>query len=133
MPSLRLGSIAPNFTATTTKGPITFYDFKQSHWSILFSHPEDFTPVCTTELGAVARLDPEFQKRNVKVIGLSCDVLDSHEEWINDINSTQNCSVEFPIIADKSREIATLYDMLDYQDSTNVDLKGMPLTIRFYH
>ncbi|KAJ3338492.1 hypothetical protein HDU91_001213, partial [Kappamyces sp. JEL0680] len=89
-----------------------------------------FTPVCTTELGAVAKLAPEWAKRGVKVIGLSCNTLDSHEKWIQDINETQNCTVAFPIIADADRKVATMYDMLDYYDATNVDKKGMPLTVR---
>ncbi|KAJ3187206.1 hypothetical protein HK101_009457 [Irineochytrium annulatum] len=87
-------------------------------------------PVCTTELGAVARLQPEWEKRNVKVIGLSCNTLESHEQWIADINETQNCQVRFPIIADKSRTVATLYGMLDHQDPTNIDKLGMPFTVR---
>ncbi|KAI8904147.1 thioredoxin-like protein [Gorgonomyces haynaldii] len=127
---MRLGDAAPAFKAQTTKGPIDFYDFKKDTWAILFSHPEDFTPVCTTELGACARLGPEWKRRNCKVIGLSCNFLDSHEEWIKDINETQQCSLDFPIIADPDRTVATLYDMLDYQDSTNVDKMGMPFTVR---
>ncbi|KAI9203327.1 thioredoxin-like protein [Polychytrium aggregatum] len=128
--SLRLGSIAPNFQANTTQGPIDFHQFKQDSWAILFSHPEDFTPVCTTELGAVARLSAEWEKRNVKVIGLSVNTLESHHEWIRDINETQDADVRFPIIADADRRVATLYDMLDHQDPTNVDKQGMPLTVR---
>ncbi|KAI9340276.1 thioredoxin-like protein [Obelidium mucronatum] len=127
---MRLGDIAPDFTAQTTKGELTLHAFKKDSWAILFSHPEDFTPVCTTELGAVARLSSEWTMRGVKVLGLSCSSLEDHHSWIKDINETQNCSVEFPIIADPSRSIATLYDMLDYQDSTNVDKAGMPLTVR---
>ena len=127
---LRLGSVAPNFQAETTQGPIDFHEFKKDSWAILFSHPEDFTPVCTTELGAAARLSKEWKDRGVKIIGLSCNTLLSHEEWIKDINETQNVSLEFPIIADSTRQIATLYDMLDYQDVTNIDKQGMPLTVR---
>jgi alkyl hydroperoxide reductase subunit AhpC len=95
-----------------------------------FHFTEDFTPVCTTELGAVARLSAEWKKRSIKVIGLSCNTLESHQAWIQDINETQNCSLEFPIIADADRRVATLFDMLDYQDPTNIDKKGMPLTVR---
>ncbi|KAJ3044308.1 hypothetical protein HDV00_002628 [Rhizophlyctis rosea] len=127
---LRLGDIAPDFTAQTTKGEIQFQKWKENSWAILFSHPEDFTPVCTTELGRVAKLAPEWEKRNVKVVGLSCNTLESHEQWISDIDETQNTSVQFPIIADADRKIATVYDMLDKQDATNVDKKGMPLTVR---
>ncbi|KAJ3057016.1 hypothetical protein HK097_001500 [Rhizophlyctis rosea] len=127
---LRLGDIAPDFLAQTTKGDIQFHQWKEGTWAILFSHPEDFTPVCTTELGRVAKLAPEWEKRNVKVVGLSCNTLESHEQWIADIDETQNTSVQFPIIADAERKIATVYDMLDKQDATNVDKKGMPLTVR---
>ena len=127
---MRLGDKAPNFTAPTTLGEINFYEFKNDQWAILFSHPEDFTPVCTTELGYVAKLQSEWNSRNVKVLGLSCNTLESHKEWIQDINETQNTKVEFPIIADADRQIAMKFDMLDYQDPTNVDKKGMPLTVR---
>lgn len=130
MAHLRLGSVAPNFDAITTQGPVNFHTWKQGSWSILFSHPEDFTPVCTTELGAVAKLTNEWIARKVKIIGLSCNTLESHQYWIKDINETQKCCVEFPIIADPDRKVATLYDMLDYQDLTNVDKKGMPFTVR---
>ncbi|KAJ3183228.1 hypothetical protein HDU85_002254 [Gaertneriomyces sp. JEL0708] len=127
---LRLGDEAPNFWADTTQGEIEFHAFKEDQWAILFSHPEDFTPVCTTELGAVARLKDEWLKRGVKVLGLSCNDLSSHEEWLKDIDSTQNCHVDFPIIADADRRVATLYNMLDYQDPSNVDRRGMPFTVR---
>ncbi|KAK3808820.1 MAG: thioredoxin-like protein [Linnemannia elongata] len=127
---LRLGSIAPNFDAETTQGPIKFHDFIGNSWAILFSHPADFTPVCTTELGVVARLQPKFDERNVKVIGLSANGLESHEEWIKDINEVNDVEVKFPIIADADRKISTLYDMLDYQDLTNLDAKGIPFTVR---
>ncbi|GJJ75113.1 glutaredoxin/glutathione-dependent peroxiredoxin [Entomortierella parvispora] len=127
---LRLGSIAPDFKAQTTKGEIQFHDFIGNSWVILFSHPADFTPVCTTELGEVARLQDKFTERNVKVIGLSANGLESHERWIDDINEVNNVSLNFPIIADDSREISTLYDMLDYQDLTNLDAKGIPFTVR---
>ncbi|KAJ3237071.1 hypothetical protein HDU78_004270 [Chytriomyces hyalinus] len=127
---LRLGDTAPDFTCETTKGRLSLHAYKDNSWCILFSHPEDFTPVCTTELGAVARLQSQFDARNVKVIGLSCSSLSDHEAWIADINETQSCTVQFPIIADPTREIATLYDMLDHQDVTNIDAHGMPLTVR---
>ena len=127
---LILGDKSPNFTAETTQGSIDFLNWKKCSWAILFSHPEDFTPVCTTELGAVAKLKDEWIKRSVKVIGLSCNTLESHEEWIKDINETQNSLVSFPIIADADRKVATLYGMLDAQDPTNIDKAGMPLTVR---
>ncbi|KAG0256625.1 hypothetical protein BG011_004412 [Mortierella polycephala] len=127
---LRLGSIAPDFEAETTKGRIKFHDFIDNSWVILFSHPADFTPVCTTELGVVARMQPEFEARNVKVIGLSANGLESHHDWIKDINEVNNVNLKFPIIADADRKISTLYDMLDYQDITNIDSKGIPLTVR---
>ncbi|KAJ3378219.1 hypothetical protein HDU92_007570 [Lobulomyces angularis] len=128
--SLRLGDTVPNFSAETTNGNIDFHTYKEGKWAILFSHPEDFTPVCTTELGAVAKLSNEWEKRDTKVIGLSCNTLESHERWIADINETQNADVKFPIIADANRKVAQLFDMLDFQDETNVDKKGMPLTVR---
>ncbi|KAF9931999.1 hypothetical protein BGZ75_003316 [Mortierella antarctica] len=127
---LRLGSIAPDFEAETTKGPIKFHEFIGDSWVVLFSHPADFTPVCTTELGLVARLQPQFEERNVKVIGLSANGLESHHEWITDINEVNNVDLKFPIIADADRKISTLYDMLDYQDITNLDNKGIPFTVR---
>lgn len=112
MSTLRLGDIAPDFHAETTEGPINFHDWLGDSWGVLFSHPADFTPVCTTELGTVANYVPEFKKRNTKVIALSVDGLESHKEWIKDINETQNTVVNFPIIADEDKKIATLYDML---------------------
>jgi len=127
---LRLGSIAPDFEADTTHGPIKFHEFIGNGYAVFFSHPEDFTPVCTTELGAFAKLEPEFTKRGVKLIGLSANTLESHEKWIQDIDDVSGCHLSFPIIADKSRKISYLYDMIDYQDTTNVDSKGMALTIR---
>jgi len=127
---LRLGSIAPNFQAETTNGPIDFHEFVGDSWVVLFSHPEDYTPVCTTELGAFAKLEPEFSKRGVKLIGLSANTVDSHGGWIKDINEISNTTLRFPIIGDKQRKVAYLYDMLDYQDTTNVDSKGIAFTIR---
>ena len=110
--TLRLGDLAPNFTADSTEGKIDFHAFLGNSWGILFSHPADFTPVCTTELGAVAKLKPEFEKRNVKVIALSVDPVDDHHEWIKDINETQNTVVNFPIIADPIFEVSKLYDFV---------------------
>ncbi|OIW22680.1 hypothetical protein CONLIGDRAFT_658105 [Coniochaeta ligniaria NRRL 30616] len=127
---LRLGSIAPNFKAETTKGPIDFHDFVGDKWVVFFSHPEDFTPVCTTELGEMARLEPEFTKRGVKLIGLSANTPESHESWISDIKEVTGSHVSFPIIGDKDRQVAYLYDMIDHQDTTNVDSKGIAFTIR---
>ncbi|CDH51301.1 cysteine peroxiredoxin [Lichtheimia corymbifera JMRC:FSU:9682] len=140
--TLRLGSTAPgkllscwllwvyDFEAKTTKGDIKFHDFIGDKWAILFSHPADFTPVCTTELGLVAALQDEFDKRGVKVIGLSANDLDSHEKWINDINEINSVDLQFPIIADADRKVSELYDMLDHQDATNIDAKGVPFTVR---
>ena len=108
---LRLGSTAPNFQAETTTGKIDFHDFIGDNWVILFSHPEDYTPVCTTELGAFAKLQPEFEKRGVKLIGLSANTIESHEGWIKDIDEVTGGKVTFPIIGDKQRQVALLYDM----------------------
>ena len=109
---LRLGDTAPDFTAKTTEGEISFHDWIGDSWAILFSHPKDFTPVCTTELGEVARLKAEFDKRGVKPIGLSVDPLDSHAKWNQDIEETQGCGVNFPMIADPDRKVSELYDMI---------------------
>ncbi|KAF2721697.1 mitochondrial peroxiredoxin-like protein Prx1 [Polychaeton citri CBS 116435] len=129
-PSLRLGSEAPNFNAQTTHGDIDFHQWLDGKWAILFSHPADFTPVCTTELGAFAKLKGEFEKRGVKMIGLSANDLTSHDTWIKDIDEISNTSVQFPIIADADRKVAFLYDMVDQQDLTNIDQKGIAFTIR---
>ena len=110
--ALRLGDIAPNFTTATTEGEIDFHQWLGNSWGILFSHPADYTPVCTTELGAVAKIKLEFEKRNVKVIAVSVDPIDSHHGWIKDINETQACAMNFPIIADPDRKVATAYDMI---------------------
>ncbi|WP_413998977.1 peroxiredoxin [Flavobacterium sp. W1B] len=112
MATLRLGDIAPDFEAETTLGKIHFHEWLGDSWGVLFSHPADFTPVCTTELGTVANYSKEFEKRDTKVIALSVDGLDSHLEWIKDINKTQHTTVNFPIIADAEKRIATLYDMI---------------------
>ena len=129
-PRLRLGSIAPNFHAKTTHGDIDFHEFIGDKWAILFSHPADFTPVCTTELGAFAKMKDEFERRGVKMIGLSANDLGSHDRWIKDINEIASTNLQFPIIADAGRKIAFLYDMVDAQDLTNVDEKGIAFTIR---
>ncbi|MFN8051463.1 MAG: peroxiredoxin [Acidimicrobiales bacterium] len=110
--TVRLGDDAPDFTAETTEGTLNFLDWKGDSWAVLFSHPKDFTPVCTTELGTVAKLKPEFDKRNVKVIGLSVDELGNHSEWAKDIAETQGAEVNFPIIADGDRKVSDLYDMI---------------------
>jgi len=108
---LRLGTPAPNFQAETTQGPLDFHEFIGDKWVILFSHPEDYTPVCTTELASMAKLAPELDKRGVKLLGLSADTIESHGGWLNDIAEIAGTEVKYPIIADKSRQIAYLYDM----------------------
>ncbi len=110
--ALQLGDIAPDFTAETTEGPISFHQWIGDSWAVLFSHPKDFTPVCTTELGETARLKPEFDKRNVKIIGLSVDPADSHRAWAGDIKETQGYALNFPVIADPDRTVANLYGMI---------------------
>src|ERR1051326_4574499 len=110
--ALRLGDVAPNFTATTTEGVIDFHQWLGNGWGVLFSHPADFTPVCTTELGTVAKIKNEFEKRNVKVMAVSVDPIDKHHGWIKDINETQACTMNFPVIADENRQVATAYDMI---------------------
>jgi alkyl hydroperoxide reductase subunit AhpC len=110
--AIRLGDDAPDFTADSTEGTIDFLDWKKGSWAVLFSHPKDFTPVCTTELGTVAKLKPEFDKRNVKVIGLSVDGLSDHDEWSKDIEETQGAALNFPLLADPERKVADLYDMI---------------------
>jgi alkyl hydroperoxide reductase subunit AhpC len=110
--SIRINDTAPNFTAETTQGTIDFHEWIGSGWAVLFSHPKDFTPVCTTELGYMARLQPEFAKRNTKIIGLSVDPVASHGKWKGDIEETQNCTVDYPMIGDPSLSVAKLYDML---------------------
>jgi alkyl hydroperoxide reductase subunit AhpC len=123
--SLRLGDVAPNFQAKTTAGDIDFYEYLGNGWGILFSHPADYTPVCTTELGKTALLQEEFAKRNVKVLAVSVDGLDKHRGWINDINETQNCHVGFPIIADEDRKVASLYDMIHPNASETFTVRSL--------
>jgi thioredoxin-dependent peroxiredoxin len=123
--SLRLGDIAPNFTAKTSLGEIDFYEYLGNSWGILFSHPADYTPVCTTELGRTAALKEEFAKRNVKVLALSVDPLDKHLGWINDINETQNCTVDFPIIADDDKKISELYDFIHPNASATATVRSL--------
>jgi thioredoxin-dependent peroxiredoxin len=123
--AIRLGDEAPNFTAETTEGTIDFHEWIGEGWAILFSHPADYTPVCTTELGTVAKLKPEFDKRNVKVVGLSVDPLDSHNGWISDINETQGTTVNFPIIADSERVVADLYDMIHPNALNNLTVRSV--------
>jgi alkyl hydroperoxide reductase subunit AhpC len=110
--TLQLGEMAPDFTQESTEGKIEFHKWIGDKWCVLFSHPKDFTPVCTTELGAVARLKPQFEKRNVKVIGLSVDAVPDHKRWLGDIAETQGCAVNFPLIADADRKVSTLYGMI---------------------
>jgi thioredoxin-dependent peroxiredoxin len=123
--AVRLGDIAPDFQAETSEGSIKFHDWLGSSWGVLFSHPADFTPVCTTELGAVAKLRAEFDKRNVKVVALSVDGVESHQKWIGDINETQNTVVNFPIIADPKFEVANLYDMIHPQASDKFTVRSV--------
>ncbi|MBS1947772.1 MAG: peroxiredoxin [Bacteroidetes bacterium] len=123
--SLRLGDTAPNFQASTTIGDIDFYNYLGNSWGILFSHPADYTPVCTTELGRTALLQEEFAKRNTKVLALSVDPLDKHLGWINDINETQNCSVGFPIIADDDRKVSLQYDFIHPKASATATVRSL--------
>ena len=123
--ALRLGDVAPNFKAQTTAGEIDFYEYLGNNWGILFSHPADYTPVCTTELGRTALLNEEFAKRNVKVMAVSVDPLDKHKGWVNDINETQNCEVNFPIIADSDKTVATLYDMIHPNASATTTVRSL--------
>jgi len=123
--SLRLGDDAPDFTAKTSKGEINFYEYLGNSWGVLFSHPADYTPVCTTELGRTAQLKQEFEKRNVKVLALSVDSLGKHEGWINDINETQNTTVDFPIIADEDKKVATAYDMIHPNASATATVRSL--------
>lgn len=123
--AIRLGDTAPDFTALSTEGTINFHEWIGDQWAILFSHPKDYTPVCTTELGAVSKLKDEFDKRGVKVIGLSVDNTDNHKGWINDINETQNCTVNFPIIGDSDKKVANLYDMIHPNALDNLTIRSV--------
>lgn len=125
MSTLRLGDIAPNFKAQTSEGELDFYDYLGDAWGVLFSHPADFTPVCTTELGATSKLKEEFAKRHVKVIALSVDSVASHLEWIKDINDTQHTTVNFPIIADEDRKISELYDFIHPNASATATVRSV--------
>ena len=123
--SLRLGDTAPDFTAKTTEGEINFYEYLGNSWGVLFSHPADYTPVCTTELGRTALLKEEFAKRNVKVLAVSVDPLDKHFGWRGDINETQNCNVDFPIIADEDKTVANLYGMIHPNASETATVRSL--------
>jgi len=123
--SIRLGDTAPNFTSNSTEGIITFHEWLGDSWGVLFSHPADYTPVCTTELGTVAKLKSEFEARNVKVVGLSVDSVEDHKGWINDINETQNTEMNFPLIADPDREVANSYDMIHPNALDNLTVRSV--------
>jgi thioredoxin-dependent peroxiredoxin len=123
--ALRLGDIAPDFTADTTEGTIDFYAWKGNSWAVLFSHPKDFTPVCTTELGALAKLKTEFEKRNTKIIGLSVDPVDSHQRWAGDIKDVTGAALNYPLIADPERKVAQLYDMIHPNASETVTVRSV--------
>ena len=123
--AIRLGDTAPNFTAKTTQGDINFHEWLGDSWGLLFSHPADYTPVCTTELGMTAKLKGDFEKRNVKAIADSVDGMDSHKGWINDINETQNTNVQFPLIADDDRKVAELYDMIHPNASSKLTVRSV--------
>ncbi len=123
--AIRLGDTAPDFTAETTEGTITFHEWLGDGWGVLFSHPKDYTPVCTTELGRVANLKGEFEKRNVKVIAISVDDVESHKGWIGDINETQSCTVGYPIIADPERKVSQLYDMIHPNALDNMTVRSV--------
>ena len=125
MAALRLGDTAPDFTQDSSEGPISLYQWAGDSWVVLFSHPKDFTPVCTTELGYTAKLKSEFAKRNAKVIALSVDPVDSHKGWINDINETQNTTVNFPLLADADRKVSTLYDMIHPNASDSFTVRSV--------
>jgi len=123
--AVQLGGVAPDFTQESTEGTIRFHDWIGNHWAILFSHPKDFTPVCTTELGIVAKLKPEFEKRDVKVIALSVDDVKSHKGWIGDIEETQHTKMNFPILADPDRKVAGLYDMIHPQANDTLTVRSV--------
>jgi alkyl hydroperoxide reductase subunit AhpC len=123
--ALNLGDIVPDFEAATTEGPISFHEWLGNSWGVLFSHPKNFTPVCTTELGAVAKLKPEFDKRNVKVIGLSVDKLENHAQWVADIKETQGATLNFPLIADEDKKVANLYGMIHPNASDTATVRSV--------
>lgn len=123
--TLRLGDTAPDFEQASSQGTIQFYNYLGDHWGILFSHPADYTPVCTTELGYTAKLKDEFEKRGIKAIALSVDDVESHQGWINDINETQNTQVNFPILADKDRKVSTLYDFIHPNASETLTVRSL--------
>jgi alkyl hydroperoxide reductase subunit AhpC len=123
--SLRLGDLAPDFAVNTTQGSVKFHEWLGNSWGVLFSHPADYTPVCTTELGAVAKIKSEFDKRGVKAIAVSVDPLDSHHGWVKDINETQACTVNFPIIADEKREVANAYGMIHPNADTTATVRSV--------
>ena len=123
--SVQLGSTAPDFSAETSEGPIKFHEWLGSSWGVLFSHPKDFTPVCTTELGTVARIKPEFDKRGVKVIALSVDPVDSHKRWIGDIEETQSVKMNFPIIADTDAKVSNLYGMIHPEAAATITVRSV--------
>lgn len=123
--SLRIGDTAPDFTARTSQGEINFYDYVGDSWAVLFSHPADYTPVCTTELGKTASLSEEFKKRNVKVLALSVDPVDKHQGWIEDINETQGVEVDFPLIADENKEVAEAYGMIHPNASETLTVRSL--------
>jgi alkyl hydroperoxide reductase subunit AhpC len=123
--SVQLGSTAPDFSADTTEGPIKFHEWIGNQWAVLFSHPKDFTPVCTTELGYVAKIKPEFDKRNVKVIALSVDPVDSHKKWIGDIEETQKTKMNFPIIGDTDSKVSNLYGMIHPEAAATITVRSV--------
>ena len=123
--TIRLGDTAPNFTAETSEGTVDFHAYLGDSWGVLFSHPKDYTPVCTTELGRVANLKNEFDKRNVKVLALSVDPVDSHKGWINDINETQGCTGNFPIVANPDKKVSDLYDMIHPKALNNLTVRSV--------
>src|SRR5690348_11161754 len=122
---LPIGSDAPDFQAQTTEGPIRFHEWLGSSWGVLFSHPKDFTPVCTTELGYVAKIKPEFDKRNVKILAVSVDPVDSHKKWIGDIEETQNAKMNYPILGDSDRKVSNLYGMIHPQANDTLTVRSV--------
>ena len=123
--TIRLGDVAPDFEADTTEGPIRFHEWKKDSWAVLFSHPKDFTPVCTTELGMTAKLKDEFARRNTKVVGLSVDSVEDHKQWASDIEETQGQAVNFPMIGDPDRQVADLYDMIHPNASDTLTVRSV--------